>query len=134
MDARDVEPEVLGMFDRVLVDAPCSGLGTMARRADLRWRKERSDIARLASVQSSLLDAASRMVADRGALVYSTCTISRTENEEVASSFLERHPEFVPECCKRVRHFCNTGDGFVRLMPDTERCDGMFVARFLMAG
>ncbi|MBU1672226.1 MAG: 16S rRNA (cytosine(967)-C(5))-methyltransferase RsmB [Actinobacteria bacterium] len=117
MDALEVDPERLGTFDRVLLDAPCSGLGTMARRADLRWRKERSDVARLAAIQSDLLDAASRMVADGGVLVYSTCTISRAENENVAS-------------CKRVRHYCTNGEEFTYVMPDTDRCDGMFIARF----
>lgn len=126
MDAGTLHPGRFGMFERVLVDVPCSGLGTLARRADLRWRKEPSDVARLARVQSGLLEAASHVVEPRGLLVYSTCTICRVENESVARGFLEDHPEFAlePASCRE------TSDGFIRIMPDTERCDGMFVAVF----
>jgi 16S rRNA (cytosine967-C5)-methyltransferase len=81
-------------FDRVLVDPPCSGLGTLQARADLRWRIESGDLAQLARTQAAILAAGAAAVRPGGVLVYSTCTISATENEHQISAFLASHPDF----------------------------------------
>jgi 16S rRNA (cytosine967-C5)-methyltransferase len=81
-------------FDRVLVDPPCSGLGTLQARADLRWRVTQQSIAELVAIQRAILTAAAAVVRPGGVLVYSTCTISQAENEHQIASFVEHNPDF----------------------------------------
>jgi 16S rRNA (cytosine967-C5)-methyltransferase len=91
-DAR--EPRTGEGFDRVLVDPPCSGLGTLQARADLRWRVEPAAIAQMCDDQFRILDCGAEVLRSGGALVYSTCTISPAENEQLIADFLDRHPDF----------------------------------------
>jgi 16S rRNA (cytosine967-C5)-methyltransferase len=84
-----------GGFDRVLVDPPCSGLGTLQARADLRWRVTPERVRRLEDVQSAVLATAAAAVRPGGVLVYSTCTISPSENERQIFAFLESNPQFL---------------------------------------
>jgi 16S rRNA (cytosine967-C5)-methyltransferase len=105
-----------GEFDRVLLDPPCSDLGTLQARPDVRWRKDPALIARVAAEQAELLDAAAEQVRPGGVLVYSTCTISASENEEQMRAFLESHPGF-----RRERS--------VQLLPHRDGTDGFFIAR-----
>src|SRR5690606_6039564 len=81
-------------FDAVLLDAPCSGLGVLARRADLRWSRTEADLAELTALQDALLDAAAAAVRPGGLLVYSTCSIEPDENEGRVAAFLARHAGF----------------------------------------
>jgi 16S rRNA (cytosine967-C5)-methyltransferase len=113
--ARDARERV-GAFDRVLLDPPCSDLGTLQSRPDLRWRKDPELVERLAGQQSELLEAAAEQVRPGGVLVYSTCTISARENEERMKVFLSEHGEF--------RH-----DRTVQLLPHRDGTDGFFIAR-----
>jgi len=83
-----------GAFDLVLIDAPCSGLGTLRRDPDIRWKVQPADLARLAVVQRGLLDRASCLVARGGQLVYATCSSEPDENEHVVDAFLASHPAF----------------------------------------
>jgi 16S rRNA (cytosine967-C5)-methyltransferase len=82
------------VFDRVLVDAPCSGLGTVRRDPDIKWRRREDDLAALAGRQLSLLQRAGRTVGPRGRLVYATCSSEPEENEMVVDAFLSAEPEF----------------------------------------
>ncbi|HJW04828.1 MAG TPA: RsmB/NOP family class I SAM-dependent RNA methyltransferase [Azospira sp.] len=84
-----------GKMDRVLVDAPCSGLGTLRRNPDLKWRQDEASVAELVQKQTSILAAAARLVRPGGRLVYATCSLLREENDGVADAFLAAHPEFV---------------------------------------
>jgi len=84
-------------FDRVLVDPPCSGLGTLQARADLRWRASPEGVREMAAVQARILDAGARALRPGGVLVYSTCTISPTENERLIEAFLDSNRDFGPE-------------------------------------
>jgi 16S rRNA (cytosine967-C5)-methyltransferase len=77
--------------DRVLVDAPCSGLGTLRRHPEIRWRVKNTDLARLAALQLEILERAARLVRPGGWIVYSTCSLAAEENERVVEAFLERH-------------------------------------------
>ena len=108
--------ERVGVFDRVLLDPPCSDLGTLQSRPDVRWRKDPALIERLAAQQTELLAVAAEQVRPGGVLVYSTCTISARENEERMAAFLSEHPDFRP-----VRS--------MQLLPHRERTDGFFIAR-----
>jgi 16S rRNA (cytosine967-C5)-methyltransferase len=111
-DARTVD----GQFDRVMLDAPCSNLGTLARRPDARWRKTPEQIAELSRLQAELLDAAARVTAPAGGLlVYSVCTISPEEGPRQVDRFLERHPQFA-EVSRR------------QTLPHRDATDGFFIA------
>ena len=83
-----------GRFDRVLLDAPCSGLGTLRRDPDIKWRRKEEDLTRLAEGQLAMLEHAAAVLADGGHLVYSTCSSEPEENELVVDEFLRRHPDF----------------------------------------
>ncbi len=83
-----------GSFDRVLLDAPCSGIGSLRRRPDARWRLDPAGPERLAAVQRTMLGAAAPLVAPGGTLVYSVCTLTRAETLDVAEAFSASHPDW----------------------------------------
>jgi 16S rRNA (cytosine967-C5)-methyltransferase len=116
-DAARARPEGQ-IFDRVLVDPPCSGLGTLQARADLRWRVTPDAIDQMARTQAEILAVGARALRPGGVLVYSTCTISPTENERLISAFLESNSEFALD------------DVFVTL-PHRDGSAGFFIARLL---
>ncbi|MBW2276453.1 MAG: 16S rRNA (cytosine(967)-C(5))-methyltransferase RsmB [Deltaproteobacteria bacterium] len=86
--------ELVGPFDRVLLDAPCSGTGTLGRRPEIRWRLEPADVNQLVDVQRQMLDRVAELVADGGRLVYAVCSLLPEESEGHLDRFLDRHPEF----------------------------------------
>lgn len=131
-DAADPDA-VDGAFDRVLLDPPCSDLGTLQSRPDVRWRKEERSIGELAEEQSRLLEAAARRVSGGGCLVYSTCTISPAENARQVDAFLGRHPEFEPESLADTLPDYADGDGPVAVLPHRHGTDGFFIARMRRA-
>lgn len=94
-DASVPVTEYIGKADRVLVDAPCSGLGVIHKKPDIKWTRQETDIQALAGIQAKILDTACQYVRPGGVLVYSTCTILCEENETQTERFLDRHPEFI---------------------------------------
>ena len=117
-------------FDKVLVDAPCSGMGTLRRRPELKWRRKPGDIPPLVSTQSLLLDAAAASLRPGGILVYSTCTVLEEENRGIVEAFLASHREFTQENAGRFVHpDCVTGAGAVETWPDIHGTDGSFAVR-----
>ncbi len=110
-------------FDAVLVDAPCSGTGTLRRNPEIKWRLREADLAACARTQSALLAEASRWLRPGGRLVYSTCSLERVENEEVVEAFLASHPDFEP--VNAPQRFRVEGGGF-RTFPHRHGCDGFF--------
>ncbi len=117
-------------FDRVLVDAPCSGLGVLGRRADARWRKGEAVADELAHVQLELLAAGGRRLRPGGILVYSVCTFEPEENERVIERFLAENPQYVLESAKGlVPDAVVTPEGYMRVLPHLHGCDGAFAAR-----
>jgi 16S rRNA (cytosine967-C5)-methyltransferase len=112
LDAAEQLPFPQGSFDKVLVDAPCSGTGTLRRNPEIRWRLSPADIPALAEQQKRILGRAMKMVQPGGRLVYSTCSVEREENEEVVAEFRLRPLETI------------------RTWPHRDGCDGFFVALF----
>ena len=122
-----------GKLDRVLVDAPCSGFGTLRRNPDLKWRHGPGAIAELAAKQSRILDAAARLLKPGGRLIYATCSILRDENDAVADDFQGRNPEFRSISCAELlaaqRIALDTGER-LRLLPHLHGTDGFYAAAF----
>ncbi|KAL7088101.1 hypothetical protein ACP275_13G108500 [Erythranthe tilingii] len=118
--------------DKVLLDAPCSGLGVLSKRADLRWNRRSEDMEQLTNLQDALLDSASTLVKPGGVLVYSTCSIDPQENEERIAAFLLRHQEYrVDSVDKYVSSSFVTVGGFYSSNPVKHSLDGAFAARLL---
>ncbi len=122
-----------GKLDRVLVDAPCSGFGTLRRNPDLKWRHGEGAVAELAAKQSRILNAAAKLLKPGGRLVYATCSILSEENEAVADRFAVEHPEFKGLSCAELlatqRIVLATGER-LRLWPHRHGTDGFFAAAF----
>jgi 16S rRNA (cytosine967-C5)-methyltransferase len=120
-----------GKIDRVLVDAPCSGLGTLRRNPDLKWRQSPQSVAELAAKQTAILRAAARLLKPGGRLVYATCSLLAEENQQVVESFLSGHPEFsqldCAELLRQQRIPLDTGRE-LKLWPPTLAMDGFFAA------
>jgi 16S rRNA (cytosine967-C5)-methyltransferase len=116
----------------VVVDAPCSGLGVLSRRSDLRWRRRAKDITDLVELQKEILTDAAELVRSGGRLIYSTCTIDPEENEKVVEWFLEHHQEFRLEPARGYVHasFCDER-GYIRTFPHRHNMDGGFAARLV---
>jgi 16S rRNA (cytosine967-C5)-methyltransferase len=119
-------------YDRILVDAPCSDLGTLASRPDARWRKTPEQIGRLAQLQRRIVGRAARALAPGGTLVYSTCTISSAENEGVAASVADyaRGLETDELGGEHPRLRLRRDHRFLQLRPDRDRTTGFFIARY----
>jgi 16S rRNA (cytosine967-C5)-methyltransferase len=118
-----------GTFDRVLVDPPCSGLGTLQARADLRWRATPESIAELAPIQARILAAGARALRPGGVLVYSTCTISPTENEHLIAAFLDSHPDFTLDGPGSLGPHGLDGPDPLLTLPHRDHTAGFFIAR-----
>jgi 16S rRNA (cytosine967-C5)-methyltransferase len=123
-------------FDRVLVDPPCSGLGTLQARPDLRWRTGPEQIEELAREQARILAAGAQAVRPGGVLVYSTCTISVTENERQIAAFLDAHPDFGLDDLRAEwpSHSNPRSPETVLTLPDRDRTAGFFIARLRRGG
>ena len=119
-------PAEMGKFDRILADVPCSGLGTIQRRADTRWRKSLHTIKDLPKLQMDILNSCAIKLKPGGRLVYSTCTLTRSENEDIIESFLENHPEFSLIPADTIYPLAN-GE-FLKLWPHRSKTDGFFAA------
>lgn len=129
-----------GKIDRVLVDAPCSGLGTLRRNPDLKWRQSPSSLQELVDKQTAILDSAARLVKVGGRLVYATCSVLSLENEAIAQAFSAAHPgfELLPVAAEldrlKVPHaasLCTGGEGggdYLRMWPHVHHTDGFFAA------
>ena len=135
-----------GKIDRVLVDAPCSGLGTLRRNPDLKWRQSPKAIEEMTVKQAAILQSASRLLKPGGRLVYATCSVLPQENEAIAQAFSAANPEFVPLQARdilahpKVEHAADlctgplTGGEYLRLWPHRHGTDGFFAAAWQRKG
>jgi 16S rRNA (cytosine967-C5)-methyltransferase len=121
-----------GKIDRVLVDAPCTGLGTLRRNPDLKWRQTEAGIAELNQKQTAILAAAAQLVKPGGRLVYGTCSFLAEENENIVAAFLAANPDFAilpcGEVLARLKIAATGCDEFLRLVPHVHDTDGFFAA------
>jgi 16S rRNA (cytosine967-C5)-methyltransferase len=119
-------------YDRVLVDAPCSGLGTLRGHPEIKWHRDENDIRRLSRLQSKILSRVAGYLTPGGVLVYATCTLTREENEEIVESFMAQHKEFELEAA--ARYLPEQATHMVRekyfvALPHRDNTDGFFAAR-----
>jgi len=122
-------------FDRVLLDAPCTGLGVLRRRADARWRKEEASIATLAALQKELLERAAALTRPGGVLVYSVCSLEPEETDSVVEPFLSSHPEFRREDARPFLPPAFAGpEPVFRAFPHRHGTDGVYAARLKRRG
>jgi 16S rRNA (cytosine967-C5)-methyltransferase len=128
-----------GKIDRVLVDAPCSGLGTLRRNPDLKWRQSPESVREMTVKQAAILQSASRLLKPGGRLVYATCSLLPQENEHIAQGFTQTNKEFSPLAAADVlsqlkvaeaAELCSGGEAgdYLRLWPHRHRTDGFFAA------
>jgi len=129
-----------GKIDRVLVDAPCSGLGTLRRNPDLKWRQTPQAVEEMAVKQAAILASAARLLKPGGRLVYATCSLLPQENEGIAEAFSATHADFVAEDVGEVLNqlkvphgnsLCSGGESglrYLRLWPHLHQTDGFFAA------
>lgn len=123
------EQDFANLADRVLLDAPCSGLGTLHKRPDIRWRQNR-EIGELFTLQRELLEQAATWVKETGVLVYATCTLNILENEKVIQSFLSNHSNWsIQSPPKAIAHDWVTSEGWIKVYPHRHDMDGFFMVR-----
>ncbi len=122
-----------GIADRVLVDVPCSGLGTLHKNPDLRWHKKPEQIDQLIQLQSKMLNNTAQWVKEGGVLVYSTCTLNPAENENVVEQFLVNHPQWHLDIKSNELddNLSITSRGMIKIFPPAEQMDGFFMAKLV---
>ncbi|MBE5398168.1 16S rRNA (cytosine(967)-C(5))-methyltransferase RsmB [Brevibacillus borstelensis] len=134
-DALHLGEKNLGTFDRILLDAPCTGFGVIRRKPDLKWNKTPDDVKAIAELQYKLLESVAALLAPGGLLVYSTCTIEPEENQLIVQRFVKNHPAFeldrtlADDLPASVRDKIDTTEGFVQVLPHHFESDGFFIAR-----
>ena len=128
-DAREAQ---FDMADKILVDAPCTGTGVIARRADIRWNRRPEDILKLNEIQTAILENTAGFVRPGGVLVYSTCSIQTEENDDIVAAFLGRHPEFQIDPAENYvdRKYCDESRS-MRILPFQHNMTGGFAVRLL---
>jgi 16S rRNA (cytosine967-C5)-methyltransferase len=129
-DATEPFPESVGPVDAVLLDAPCTGLGTLRRHPELRWRREEPDLARLATLQRRILERCQAVVPPGGLLVYAVCSTEPEEGQDQVELFLRSHPDFTlepPSIADRLGW--PLVQGALRTLPGAEGMDGFYAAR-----
>ena len=128
-DATEYQTE---LADKILIDAPCSGLGVLSKKPDIKIKREMRDINEVVKIQEQLLNNASTLLKSGGAIVYSTCTIEPEENFNVVKKFLTNHPEYeIDQASKYVDEKIVSADGFIETFPHRNGIDGSFAIRLM---
>ncbi|MFV9509932.1 16S rRNA (cytosine(967)-C(5))-methyltransferase RsmB [Tepidibacillus sp. LV47] len=136
-DARELREHFPPVFDRILLDVPCSGLGVIRRKPDLKWAKTKDQIQQITTVQREILDTVSPLLKPGGVLVYSTCTMVKEENQDMVLSFIKNHPEFeldynLPKYLPQiVNERLDTKKGMIQILPHHFDTDGFFISRLI---
>lgn len=116
-DATQIKEEYVGKADKVLADVPCSGLGIIRKKPDIKWQKGPEDLAEVIPIQKQILETSSKYVKKGGVLVYATCTINKAENHDVTEDFIKNNPNF-----EKIEE--------VQLLPHIDNCDGFYICVF----
>ncbi len=117
-------------YDKILIDAPCTGFGVMKKKPDSKWKREQEDINLLNHIQTNILENAVKLLKPDGVIVYSTCTIESAENQDIVRAFLARHPEFKLEPADSfVDRSLVSKEGYIETFPHRNDMDGSFAAR-----
>ncbi len=138
-DARNLPLKLKGKVDRALVDAPCSGLGVLKGKPDLKWKRKPADISELSRIQIKLLEEAASTLKPSGVLVYSVCTNELEETTEIFEYFMKKNPDFVycdltPYLPSQFREESTLVKGFLHIFPHKYNLDGFFLARWQKKG
>ena len=128
MDARRPDADLLGTMDVVLADVPCSGLGVIRKKPEIRF-KDPAALLQLPAIQRDILEGLAPCVRPGGVLVYSTCTVLARENEDVVRDFLRTHPDFAPEAFSLPLPAADTAGGMFTFWPQEHETDGFFVCK-----
>nr|WP_134684601.1 16S rRNA (cytosine(967)-C(5))-methyltransferase RsmB [Brevibacillus migulae] len=134
-DALTLPDKELGTFDRILLDAPCTGFGVIRRKPDLKWNKSEKDIRDISTIQYKLLERVSSMLAPGGVMVYSTCTMEPEENQLLVEKFVAEHPSFeldrtlAEDLPAAVTAKLDSSQGYIQILPHHFQSDGFFIAR-----
>lgn len=121
-------------FDRILVDAPCTGFGVLRRKPDIKWAKEEQDVIEMSNIQQQILQSVAPLLKKNGTLVYSTCTIDERENEQIIEKFLMKNKDFyrdeqlIERLPEKLSPYSKTGRGEVQILPHYFQSDGFFIA------
>lgn len=126
-DATDQKAEFMDKCDKVLADVPCSGLGIIRRKPDIKWNKE--DISELPEIQYKILETAAGYLKVGGELVYSTCTLNKLENEDVVCRFLENNKDFEFVKIQLPGPLMRENEGYITLYPNRDKTDGFFISK-----
>ena len=128
-DALVLNEDYIGKFDYVLCDVPCSGMGIVRRKPEIKYKKE-DEVENLPDLQYQILENASSYLKEGGILIYSTCTIFKQENTDVVDRFLNNHKDFDLDDLGPIKEFLGIGDkGLVKILPDRYEMDGFFISR-----
>ncbi|MDQ3020602.1 MAG: 16S rRNA (cytosine(967)-C(5))-methyltransferase RsmB [Bacteroidota bacterium] len=128
--SKELKETLINGADKILVDAPCSGLGVLSKKPDIKWKRELEDIFKLQKLQIEMLENAVKYLKPDGAIIYSTCTTEQEENIEVINLFLSRHPEFFIDDAKNyVPGAVVNKEGCIESFPHIHNIDGAFAAR-----
>lgn len=125
-DATNTDDSLIGKADYILADVPCSGLGIIRRKPDIKYKENITDFTELNEIQQSILECAYSYLKSGGVMVYSTCTVNSGENIEMINTFLQKHPDMALDKIENA-HFAN--EGYLEIFPHTHNSDGFFVCR-----
>lgn len=136
-DAITFDKKHEGQVDKVLVDAPCTGLGIIRRKPDIKWRRKKEDKDKIIKLQKKILSTSSKYVKEDGIIVYSTCTIEPEENEHIIEKFLENNKDFclediwqhLPKQLENLPKGYNQKKGYIQLYTNKHGVDGFFIAK-----
>ena len=137
-DATVVDEALIGKADKILADVPCSGLGIIRRKPDIKYKENITDFSELNEIQSKILETAYRYLKPGGVMVYSTCTVNRSENTQQIEKFIKNHPDMSLDKIKSehitgdIKAMCDTG--YIEIFPDIHNSDGFFVCRLKKLG
>ena len=134
-DALKLDERLVGKVDYVLLDAPCSGLGLIRRKPEIKWNRTLEDIKDLSKLQYDIINVVKSYVKAGGVLLYSTCTIERKENIDLINRFLRENPEFklldISDMIKGKENLNTLNEGYIQLYPHIHGTDGFFIVKMV---